>query len=257
MDGTRANPAGDFDYEASGRVYAQVRRPDPRIAAQLHDALGDARTVVNVGAGAGSYEPTDREVIPVEPSATMRAQRPPHLAPAIDGVAAALPLGDDSVDAAMATVTIHQWPDLDAGLREMRRVARGPVVILTFDPAELASFWLADYAPSVLAAEAGRQPALDRVAAALGGSVNVEPVAVPLDCTDGFVHAFYGRPERLLDPAVRAAQSSWGFGDPAEIRAGLARLADDLDSGAWDERHGHLRAQPSFDGPLRLVVGRP
>lgn len=254
---TRQSPAGDFDYEAPGQVYARVRQPDPRIAAQIHAALGEARTVVNVGAGAGSYEPTGREVIPVEPSATMRAQRPAHLAPAIDGTADALPLDDDAADAAMATITIHQWPDLEAGLREMRRVARGPVVILTFDPDELANFWLADYAPSVLTAESGRQPALERVAAALGGTVTAEPVPVPLDCTDGFIHAFYGRPEQLLDPAVRAAQSSWGFGDPAEIAAGLEQLATDLDSGVWDERHGHLRAQPFSEGSLRLVVGLP
>ncbi|MBO9532421.1 MAG: class I SAM-dependent methyltransferase [Solirubrobacteraceae bacterium] len=257
MDAARLNPAGDFDYEAPGQVYARVRQPDPRIAARIHAALGDARSVVNVGAGAGSYEPTGLDVIAIEPSATMRAQRPPHLAPAIDGTADTLPLGDDAVDAAMATITIHQWPDLEAGLREMRRVARGPVVIVTFDPATLSDFWLADYAPSVLTAEAGRQPALDRVAGALGGEVVVTPLMVPLDCTDGFIQGFYGRPEQLLDPAVRAAQSSWAFGDQDEVARGVARLAADLESGAWDERYGHLRTQPEYEGSLRLVVAQP
>lgn len=254
---TRATPAGDFDYETAGDGYARVRQPDPRIAAQIDAALGDARSVVNVGAGAGSYEPTGRTVIPVEPSASMRAQRPAHLAPAIDGTAEALPLADGAVEAAMATITIHQWPDLDAGLREMRRVATGPVVILTFDPDAITEFWLVDYTPSVLHAEAQRQPALDRITAALGGSARIAPVDVPLDCTDGFIEAYYGRPEALLDPAIRQAQSSWAFGDPAEIERGLARLSDDLASGAWDERYGHLRTQPVFRGSLRLVVAEP
>lgn len=250
----RPTPAGDFDYEATGGGYARIRQPDPRIAAQIHAALGDARTVVNVGAGSGSYEPTDRTVIPIEPSATMRAQRPAHLAPAIDGTADAIPLEDDAADAAMATVTIHQWPDLEAGLREMRRVARGPVVILTFDPAAIADLWLVDYTPSVLHAEAQRQPALDRITAALGGTARIEPVDVPLDCTDGFIQAYYGRPEALTDPTIRAAQSSWSFGDADDVTRGVQRLAADLASGAWDERYGHLRTQPNYAGSLRLVV---
>jgi SAM-dependent methyltransferase len=253
----RPTPAGDYDYDAQGGGYARVRRPDPRIAAQIHAALGEARTVVNVGAGSGSYEPTDRTVIPIEPSATMRRERPAHLPPAIDAAAEALPLADDAVDAAMATITIHQWPDLGAGLREMRRVARGPVVILTFDPAAITDLWLADYVPSVLHAEARRQPDLSRVAAQLGGSVTIEPVDVPLDCTDGFIQAYYGRPEALTDPAIRQAQSSWAFGEPTEVQAGLARLADDLASGAWDERYGHLRTQPVYRGSLRLLIAHP
>jgi SAM-dependent methyltransferase len=258
MSETRQSPAGDFDYDALGPGhYARVRQPDPRIAARLHAALGDARTIVNVGAGAGSYEPTDREVIPVEPSAQQRAQRPPHLAAAIDGTADALPLADGSVDAAMASVTIHQWPDLDAGLREMRRVARGPVVILTFDPADLAAFWLNDYVPSLAARDGVRMPSMTRIAELLGGAVQIDPVPVPLDCTDGFIQGFYGRPEALLDPAVRAAQSTWAFGDPDEVQAGLAQLAADLASGAWDAHYGHLRTQPTFAGSMRLITAHP
>jgi SAM-dependent methyltransferase len=150
--------AGDFDYDTLGAGYTGVRRPDPQIAAQIHAALGGARTVLNVGAGAGSYEPTDRHVVPVEPSATMRAQRPAHLAPALNAVAGALPFDDDSFHAAMAVLTVHHWPDADAGLRELRRVTSGPVVILTFDGSALEDFWLNDYAPELIAAERRRYP---------------------------------------------------------------------------------------------------
>ena len=145
----RLTPAGDFDYERAGAGYARLRRTDPRLAAHVHAALGEARTVLNVGAGAGSYEPEDRYVVAVEPSAAMRAQRPAGR-PAVDAVAEALPFDDDSFDAAMAMITVHQWSDLERGLAELRRVARGPVVILTFDPDAMLDFWLADYVPEVL-----------------------------------------------------------------------------------------------------------
>lgn len=249
--------AGDYDYERHGAGYAQRRRPDPRIAARIHAALGDARTVLNVGAGAGSYEPADRLTLAVEPSPAMRAQRPPHLAPAIDATAEELPFDDDSFDAAMATITVHQWRDLALGLRELRRVARGPVAILTFDPEVLPRLWLAEYVPRLIAHEAARVPAIATLREHLGGTVEVEAIPVPGDCTDGFIEAFATRPERLLDPEVRAGQSAWAFGDPEEVRSGLARLAADLDSGAWDARHGALRTAAAFDGSLRLVVGRP
>ena len=253
----RQRPAGDTDYEDHGADYAARRRPDPRIAAHVHAALGDARTVLNVGAGAGSYEPEDRLVLAVEPSASMRAQRPPHLAPAIDATAEALPFDDDAFDAAMATITVHQWADQDRGLAEMRRVARGPVVVLTFDPAAFARSWLQDYVPEVLAAEAARVGPIDAVASGLGGRTTVTVVPVPRDCADGFVAAFYARPEALLDPAVRAGQSMWAIRDRALWEPGLTRLRADLESGAWDARHGALRDAPSFDGALRLVVSEP
>lgn len=253
----REQSAGDVDYERRGNGYAAVRRADPRFAAYVHRSLGDARTVVNVGAGAGSYEPTDRHVVAVEPSATMRAQRPRHLAPALDATAEALPYDDGAFDAAMATITIHQWPDLARGLGELRRVARGPVVILTFDADALARFWLAAYCPEVITAEQRRYPTMDRLAGLLGGRVTVETVPIPADCTDGFAEAFYARPEQLLEPAVRRAQSAWAFVD-ADTEARFARrLGDDLASGAWDERHGHLRTQPTYDGALRLVTALP
>ncbi|WP_445152689.1 class I SAM-dependent methyltransferase [Baekduia sp. Peel2402] len=252
----RDTPAGDFDYEANGSGYAVRRQPDPRIAAFLHAALGDARTVINVGAGAGSYEPEDRHVVAVEPSATMRAQRPHHLAPALDATAERLPFDEDSFDAAMATITIHQWNDLDAGLRELRRVTRGPIAILTFDGDALQRFWLNEYVPEVIATERVRFPAIDHVVGVLGGAVEVLDVPIPIDCTDGFGEAYYARPEAFLAEDVRAAQSGWVLTDPAAVARGVAHLADDLASGAWDERHGHLRTQPEHIGAVRLVVAR-
>lgn len=222
----RPEPAGDVDYEASGGGYAARRRPDPRIAALVTAALGDAATVLNVGAGAGSYEPLDRYVAAVEPSASMRAQRPGRLAPAIDGVAESLPFDDDAFDAAMAMVTVHQWSDHVAGLRELRRVSRGPVVVLTFDGDALGRFWLAEYAPEVIAADRRRFPAIEEVTATLGGTAEVAVVPIPHDCVDGFGEAFYGRPERFLDPAVRAAQSGWGFLDADTEARAVERLRD-------------------------------
>ena len=250
-------PAGDVDYERHGAGYSTRRRTDPVIASYVHAALGSARTVLNVGAGAGSYEPDDRRVVAVEPSATMRAQRPAHLAPAIAARAEQLPFDDDAFDAAMATITVHQWPDAAGGLREMRRVARGPVVILTFDGAVMGDFWLAEYAPEFIAAESPRYPTIDAIAAALGGRAQITAVPVPLECTDGFVEAFYGRPEALLDPAVRTAQSAWGFVARAAEERSMRRLGDDLASGVWDDRHAELRTQPQYVGSLRLVVAIP
>jgi SAM-dependent methyltransferase len=248
----RERPAGDFDYEAGGEGYATVRRTDPRIAAYVHAALGDARTVLNVGAGAGSYEPEDRYVVAVEPSAAMRAQRSGP--PAVDATAERLPFDDDSFDATMATITIHQWADGDAGLRELRRVSRGPVVILTFDAPALAEFWLGEYVPEVIEAEARRYRPLEHIAAVLGGDVTVTPVPLALDCVDGFAEAFYGRPEALLDPIVRRSQSAWGFVPDDAIERGLESLRTDLGSGEWERRHGHLRTQPEYLGSLRLIV---
>ena len=245
---------GDVDYERTGDGYARLRRTDARIAALVHDALGPARTVVNVGAGAGSYEPGDRRVVAVEPADAMRRQRPAGSAPVIDGVAEPLPFRDDTFDAAMAMVTVHQWPDAEAGVRELRRVARHAVVVLTFDGDALDRFWLAHYAPALIAAERRRYPAPARIAAWLGPDADVVTVPVPRDCTDGFTEAYYARPEAFLADATRRAQSAWTFVSPDEERASVARLAADLDSGAWDEAYGGLRHQDSFEGSLRLVV---
>jgi SAM-dependent methyltransferase len=241
------------DYERHGRTYARHRRPDPRIAAPIHAALGAAATVLNVGAGTGSYEPSDRWVLAVEPSATMRAQRPAGAAPAIVARAEGLPFDDDAVDAAMACVTIHHWESPQAGLAELRRVSRGPVVIFTFELDDLPA-WQQEYLSEGLVQERPRFPAIDAVAAALGGHTRVERIPTPGDCEDGFFEAFWRHPEGLLDPAVRSAQSMWALLEPGVEQHMVDRLSDALDSGAWDAEHGHLREQEDFRGALRLVI---
>jgi SAM-dependent methyltransferase len=241
------------DYERHGRNYAQHRRPDPRIAARIHAALGNARTVLNVGAGAGSYEPLDRWVLAVEPSATMRAQRPAGAAPAIAASAEDLPFDDDAFDAAMACVTIHHWHPPEAGLAELRRVSRGPVVVFTFELSALPD-WQLDYLREGVEKELLRFPAMHDIEAALGGRTRVERVPTPGDCTDGFFEAFWKRPEALLDPEVRGSQSIWALLEPEVERHMVKRLAGALDSGAWDAEHGHLRERDSFQGALRLVI---
>ncbi|SEG76978.1 Methyltransferase domain-containing protein [Actinacidiphila yanglinensis] len=255
--GSADGSAGDADYGVIGGGYSTYRRPDPRIARVVEDALGGARTVVNVGAGAGSYEPAGAQVTAVEPSAAMRAQRPVHLAPAIDGTAERLPFDDGRFDAAMTTFSVHQWSDTAAGLREMRRVTRGPVVVMTCDPTLVRDFWLYDYAPLVLDTEARRYPAVEAITAALGGSCAVTPVPIPADCTDGFNEAYYARPERLLDPGARQACSAWSFvpQDVCERYTGELRAA--IASGAWDARHGALRRRPYLDGSLVLIRSMP
>jgi SAM-dependent methyltransferase len=244
------------DYNERGRTYARHRHADPRFAARIHAALGSARTVVNVGAGAGSYEPEDRWVLAVEPSATMRAQRPPGAAPAIAGRAEALPLDDDSVDAAMACVTIHHWDPQAAGLAELRRVAKGPVVVFTFELESLPA-WQLDYLREGIEIERPRFGSIAAVESALGGRTRVERIPTPADCSDGFFEAYWNRPEALLDPEVRASQSLWALLDPGVEERIVSRLVADIDSGAWDEAHGHLRREPSFDGSLRLVISEP
>jgi SAM-dependent methyltransferase len=246
--------AGDANYGAIGMSYSAYRQPDPRIFARIERALGLARSVLNVGAGSGSYEPHDRNVTAIEPSASMRAQRPQHLSVAIDAVAEDLPFPDESFDASMATFTVHQWADLDRGLAEMRRVTRGPALVLTCDPALVQHFWLNTYAPEVLATEASRYPPLERIVALLGGSVVELEVPIPLDCRDGFNEAYYGRPEQLLDERAQLACSAWSFVDEETRRRSVDKLRRDLVEGRWDEQYGHLRTQQEFDGSLRLLV---
>jgi Methyltransferase domain len=248
--------AGDANYGVIGKRYADFRRPDPRIAELVAQALGDAKTVLNVGAGAGSYEPTDRVVTAVEPSASMRDQRPAELPPAIDAVAERLPFPDHCFDASMSTFSVHQWKDFHAGLRELRRVTRGPVVIMSCEPDELDRFWLQQYCPEVLAVEASRYPATQVIASALGHSSQIVPVPIPLDCTDGFNEAYYGRPTMLLNPEARLACSAWSFVDGTVIQRFEEQLAGDLESGKWDERFGHLRSQLNFLGSLKIIIGR-
>jgi SAM-dependent methyltransferase len=246
-----------MDYGQVGGTYSAYRQPDPTIASFINAALGSARNVLNVGAGAGSYEPADREVVAVEPSAAMRAQRPPGLPPAIDAQAENLPFADRAFDASMAIFTLHQWADLNAGLREMRRVTAGPIVVLTCDPDELGRFWLADYAPDAIETETRRYPPIARIVAEIGARCSVRPAPVPLDCRDGFNEAYYGRPEKLLDPAARLACSAWSFVPPEAVKRFEAHLRRDLADGTWDRRYGSLRRQPAFEGSLKVIVGSP
>jgi SAM-dependent methyltransferase len=243
-------------YEQIGHGYATTRREDPRIAAVVHGALGDARTVVNVGAGAGSYEPRDRHVLAVEPSDVMASQRPTDRVPAIRATAGALPLRDGDVDAAMALLTVHHWDaEQERGVRELRRVARGPVVILTFDATVCARMWLlADYLPEVAELDRRIFPTIARLTEWLGPDTSVRTIEVPADTPDWTLAAFWAHPERVLDPAARAATSGFARMDPTVVARVVARLGADLESGAWDAHHGDLRRLSAYDAGLRLVV---
>ncbi|WP_396289647.1 class I SAM-dependent methyltransferase [Curtobacterium sp. KT1] len=239
MTRTTDGSAGAADPGRSGQGHRQHRRPEPAFARAIAKALGDARSVLDVGAGVVSYAPTDRDVTVVEP-------------------AGSLPFDDDAFDAAMTTFSLHRWGDLERGLAELRRVTRGPIVILTCDPARIEDSWLAEYAPEVMATEARRHPALDRIASALAGdTVTNTPLPIPFTCVDGFSEAYYGRPERLLDPGARNADPAWSSVDELTARRSVSALRTALDSGEWDRRHGALRIQPAHDGSLVLVTAVP
>lgn len=246
-------------YDAIGHDYRNHRRPDPRIARAISDALGDARSVLNVGAGAGSYEPVDRDVTAVEPSAVMIAQRPPGAAPAVQASAESLPFADASFDACMAVLTMHHWSDRAAGLAEMLRVARSRVVILTWD-VEHPDFWLyTDYFPDALDLDRSIFPPMDELRSALGGAiaasgVDVEILPVPHDCIDGFFGAYWRRPEMYLDPAVRSAISTFSRIDDVEPR--IARLGEDIAGGRWAARNAGLLDREELDVGYRLVTLR-
>lgn len=241
-------------YDTLGHGYARTRRADPRIAARIEAALGDARSVVNVGAGAGSYEPASLQVTAVEPSATMIAQRPPDAAPVVQGSAEDLPFADDSFDAALAVQTVHHWTDLDAGLAELRRVARRRIVVVTFDPEAVAELWIVrDYFPGMLGLQRRSQIASPGIAEKLATS-SVLSVPVPRDCEDLFFAALWARPEMIFDHAVVAPMWVWSRIPEEERRDGRERLAADLASGAWEERNGYLRELTELDVGLRIVV---
>ena len=247
--------AGDANYGAIGSTYTQYRQPEPRIAQYIDKALSESRTVLNVGAGTGSYEPQNRDVTAVEPSASMRKKRPAHLSMAIDATAEHLPFQNNQFDASMASFTVHQWADLQAGLREMRRVTRGPVLILTCAPDALDRCWLSEYAPELISVEARRYPDISTIASTLGDNTSVLSVPIPLNCVDGFSEAYYGRPECLLEPGARLANSAWSFVEPAAEKCFIEKLNRDLTDGTWDKKYGYLRTQPEFVGSLRLIVG--
>jgi SAM-dependent methyltransferase len=237
-------------YDEIGIDYARLRRPDPRIAAMITAALGPAKVILNVGAGAGSYEPEARRITAVEPSVAMIRQRPASNAIVVQGVAEALPFADASFDAAMAILTLHHWRDQARGLAEMRRVTRGPIVLLTYDAA-VRGFWLADYTPELVTLDEGQFPAMTAYRDWLG-PVEIVPVPIPHDCIDGFLCAWWRRPAAYLDPRIRAAISSfWKIGD---VTPALRRLGDDLANGAWQARYGSLLTQDSADFGYRLVT---
>ncbi len=237
-------------YDTIGVRYSAQRLPEPAIAAMIDAALGDAQRVVNVGAGTGSYEPRGRIVTAAEPSADMIRQRAPGAAPVVQASAEALPFADGAFDAAMAILTVHHWGDKARGMAELRRVSRGQIVILTHDP-DFRGAWLMDYFPELVSLDAGQMPPLSAYEGWLG-PVNIQTVPVPHDCRDGFLYAFWRRPRAYLDPDVRAGMSSfWKIGG---VEEGLARLARDLETGAWAARYGHLLYQESADMGYRLVT---
>ena len=241
-------------YDDIGRGYARARVPDPHIAAQIHAALGDARSIVNVGAGSGSYEPHDRRVVALDPSPVMLAQRAHDAAPAVCGMAEALPFADGMFDAALATLTLHHWRDLAGGIAELRRVARRAVVF-TFDTVfELDQWIVREYLPEMAGQQVFDFPVIEDLVAMLDATVEVVPI--PRDCIDGFTGAYWARPEAYLDPAIRAGMSSMQTLDRALVESRMARLAEDLASGAWDERNGHLRDLDELDLGYRLLVSR-
>ncbi|MFF8906622.1 methyltransferase domain-containing protein [Streptomyces olivaceoviridis] len=241
-------------YDALGATYARTRQPDPRIAAQIHAAVGDATDVLNVGAGGGSYEPP-RTVLAVEPSQVMISQRPAGAAPAVRAVAEHLPLRDGAVDAVMALLTVHHWADLAAGIRELRRVARRRVVVLTWDQRIFRErFWLVrDYLPEAAAFDDSRAVPADRLIDLLGGG-RQEPVPIPHDCVDGFGAAYWRRPHAYLDPQVHAGISLLAQTGDDALAPGLARLADDLATGRWHTRHAELLGLEAMDVGYRLIV---
>jgi SAM-dependent methyltransferase len=258
-DGSRTPAAGfrtpaAHTYDQIGSGYARLRQPDPRLADRVLTALGDARSVLNVGAGTGSYEPDDRAVIAIDPAATMLTQRPSDAGPAVRGAAEALPFGHDAFDAVMAVLTVHHWSDRQAGYAELRRVAARRAV-LTYEPAIHNQLWIvSDYVPEIAMLDE-RRPGFCVAEVADGiGATDVVTVPVPWDCTDGFIMAYWGRPEAYFDPRVRQSTSGFSVIGQDAVRRGLRRLQADLVSGTWDKRYGDLRRMDELDAGLRLVI---
>ncbi|MCU0268508.1 MAG: class I SAM-dependent methyltransferase [Acidimicrobiales bacterium] len=251
--------SGSPRYDSIGDRYSLTRREDPLLAERILHALSDSATVVNVGAGTGSYEPDDRHVIAIEPSDVMAAQRPAGRVPALRGSAVPLPLRDRSVDAAMAILTVHHWDDqTEDGVRELRRVARGPVIIVTVDVEVCARMWLLrDYLPEVVELDRATFPTIDRLVGWLGGTVEVEPVPTTSDTPDWSLASFWAHPERVLDEAARRATSAFSRLRPDVVARAVASVGRDLRDGTWDARNGHLRALQEHDVGVRLLIARP
>ena len=238
-------------YDTIGLNYADLRRPDRRIAEKIDLALGDALEVLNVGAGAGSYEPENRKITAIEPSIEMIKQRSDSDTIVVQGSAEELPFDDDAFDASMAVLTLHHWSNKDVGIREMQRVTKGAVVILTFDP-YAKWFWLADYFPALEELDRWQMPQIEKFKEWFD-EPKVEVLPIPSDCTDGFLAAYWKRPEAYLDKRVRAAMSS--FSAIGDISDGVAKLTRELDSGEWHRRYSHLSDLDELDCGYRLIVG--
>ena len=246
-----------FNYEQKAIRYSSQRKTDPDIAAYILKELGDAKKILNVGAGTGSYEPEDREVISVEPSAAMREQRLLlNKRPAIDAKADALPFEDNAFDVAMALLTVHHWPDIQKGLTELRRVTKDQIVIMTFDQDALDSFWNVNYFPKLIEVEKERYPTIASLIHILGSNTKVIPLPISLNCLDGFQEAYYGRPEEFLKNEVRRAQSAWGFLPEGLEEEYVRTLKQELESGEWDRKFGYHRKMPTATFALRLIVSR-
>ena len=250
-----ASNSGSQLYQTIGASYSAARRPDPRIQRQVTEALGDASSVVNVGAGTGNYEPVDRLVVAVEPSLAMIYQRRPGAPSAVRAVAESLPFGNQAFGAGMAILTLHHWSDLAGGLSELRRVASRQVILL-FEPWISRQFWLIEYFPESLSLPSERRvPTIEDVESHLDIQTIVT-VPVPADCIDGFAGAYWRRPESYLDPAVRAGISSLAQLPPEVAEHCAHRLRQDLESGGWDARYGHLRRLPELDLGYRLLIAQ-
>jgi SAM-dependent methyltransferase len=240
-------------YDTIGTTYTATRRPDARVGAFINQALGDVRSVINVGAGSGAYEPV-QTVLAVEPSTVMIGQRAAGTAPVVRARAEALPVADGAADAALAVLTVHHWDDLEAGLAELRRVARRRIVVLTWDHEVTRDFWLlSEYLPEAVEVDRAMAVPVDRLATLLGGA-RIEAMPVPHNCTDGFAAAYWRRPEAYLDPVVRAGISMLAQAGDARLRTGLDRLAADLASGRWQAGHADLLHRDDLDLGYRLVI---
>ena len=238
-------------YDEIGKGYRSYRWPDPRITGVIHSVLGAARTILNVGAGAGTYEPVDRDLIALERSSLMIAQRPVTAAPVVQGDAVQLPFADKSFDATLAVLTIHHWPDCAKGLAELKRVSKR-VVILTWDPVIENDFWLTrDYFPEIIAHDQEQFPTLSALEKTLG-RIEVRPVLIPHDCTDGFLCAYWRRPEMYLDESARTAISA--FARLGDISDRVAHLRYDLTSGEWRRRNESILHETERDFAYRLIV---
>lgn len=246
------------NYDETGENYSGFRRTDPRIASLIHEALGSAKTVLNIGAGSGSYEPDDRYVVPLEPSRVMRSQRRfLNKIPALKGTADSIPFDDKSFDACLALLTVHHWPDIKKGIHEMIRVTSDRIIIMTFDPDDLNIFWNSEYFPELIEVEKARYPKLDFLLNELGGTSRIKTIPIPFDCVDGFQEAYFGRPEAFLDKEIRRAQSAWKFLPSGLEDILVNRLRVELDSGEWDKKYGHFRKEKNFQGALRVIITKP